>query len=545
MSHATGWRRRLLAALAVPAALGLCAFGLAGPAAAHDPHDPHDPSVVHTAAGAVRGTVGGDFRSFLGIPFAAPPLGELRWQAPRPAARWRGVRDATSFASPCPSLPTIVAGASGVGSTNEDCLYLNVYTPRSGTRHHLPVMVWIHGGGFINGAGSDYDARVLTAKGDAVVVTINYRLGVFGFLALPGLSAEARDHASGNFGLQDQQAALRWVRRNIAAFGGNPGNVTIFGESAGGASVCAQLASPTARGLFERAIIESGPCASPLSSQSPTVAAAERTGVGLAQRVGCADPATQVACMRAQAVAPLLAAGGAGVGTWRPVVGGAVLPQPITAAISSGDFNRVPTVQGSNHDEYRLFVALLFDLPGRPVTAAQYPGLLAAQFGANGAKVLAEYPLANYGTPSEALSAVVTDASFACPARATDALLAGHVPTWGYEFADRNAPQFLFTDPVMPLGAFHAAEIPFIFQPQPDVVPTFFTPAQLALSNEMIRYWSRFAATGNPNSSATPAWPRYSSRGDLIQSLAPDRTGPTAGFAADHHCSFWASLSMA
>ncbi|HZD70456.1 MAG TPA: carboxylesterase family protein [Actinomycetes bacterium] len=378
-------------------------------------------------------------------------------------------------------------------------------------------MVWIHGGGFINGAGSDYDASVLTAKARAVVVTINYRLGVFGFLALPGLSAEAPDHASGNFGLQDQQAALAWVQRNIAAFGGNPRNVTAFGESAGGGSVCAHLASPTARGLFRRAIIESGPRTSPIVNPLPTVTAAEATGVAIAQRLGCADPTTQVACMRGQEVSALLDAGGAGLGVFGPDVGGALLPQQITTALSSGRFNRVPTMNGTNHDEYRLFVALQFDLAGNPVSAAQYPALLQARFGANAARVLAEYPLSRYASPSEALSAVITDASFACPALGSDRLLARHVPTFAYEFNDPDAPEFLFTDPVMPLGAFHA-------------------------SDEMIRYWSRFAATGQPNGPATPHWPGYRDRG-LIQSLAPGRTGPVSTFSADHHCALWSSLS--
>jgi para-nitrobenzyl esterase len=198
-----------------------------------------DGGVVRTRNGLVRGTVGNGFRSFVGIPFAAPPVGGLRWRPPQPARSWHGIRDATTTRSPCPALPTIIAGDSSKGgSTNEDCLYLNVSTP-SPARHRLPVMVWIHGGGFVNGAGTDYDASVLTAKANAIVVTINYRLGPFGFLALPGLSAEARDRSSGNFGIQDQQAALQWVRRNIAGFGGDPRNLTIFGESAGGLSVCA------------------------------------------------------------------------------------------------------------------------------------------------------------------------------------------------------------------------------------------------------------------------------------------------------------------
>jgi para-nitrobenzyl esterase len=495
-------------------------------------------AVVRTEGGALRGSVGDGFRTFVGIPFAAPPVGSLRWQPPRLARPWHGVRDATVPGSPCPALPTIIAGDSSKGgSTNEDCLYLNVSTP-SRVRQRLPVMVWIHGGGFVNGAGTDYDASVLTVKADAVVVTINYRLGPFGFLALPGLSGEARDHSSGNFGIQDQQAALRWVQRNIAGFGGDPRNLTIFGESAGGVSVCAQLASPKSSGLFQRAITESGPCTARLR----TLPTAEAAGVALAGKLGCADAATQVACLRAKPVAAILAAGGGSLGAFGPVVGGSVLPRQIPEAISSGRFNHVPVMEGTNHDEYRLFVAALFDIQGTPVTAAQYPALLQAQFGAAAPIVLAAYPLADFASPSLALATVITDAGFACPARAANRLLADQVRTFAYEFNDPNAPEFLITDPVMPLGAFHAAEIPYVFQPTD--AAALFNADQLALSEQMIRYWSRFAANGDPNGLRTPSWPRYSTRSDRIQSLAPRATQPISTFAADHNCAFWASLPV-
>jgi para-nitrobenzyl esterase len=529
---------RLVGALILPVLIAGLGLPGAGPAAAGAALPPSlDGAVVRTENGLVRGTMGDGFRTFVGIPFAAPPVGSLRWQPPHPARSWHGVRDATTPGSPCPALPTIIAGDSSKGgSTNEDCLYLNVWTP-SPVRHRLPVMVWIHGGGFVNGAGTDYDASVLTARANAIVVTINYRLGPFGFLALPGLSAEARDRSSGNFGIQDQQAALEWVRRSIGGFGGDPRNVTIFGESAGGLSVCAQLASPTSSGLFQRAITESGPC----TAQLRTLPTAEAAGVALAARLGCADTATQVACMRAKPVAGVLAAGGGSLGSFGPVVGGAVLPQQIPDAISSGQFNQVPVMEGTNHDEYRLFVAALFDLQGNPVTAAQYPALLQARFGAGAAKVLATYPLAEFPSPSVALATVVTDAAFACPARAADGLLAAHVRTFAYEFNDPNAPEFLITDPVMPLRAFHAAEIPYVFQPAD--AAALFNADQLALSEQMIGYWSRFAASGDPNGARAPRWPRYTTRSYQMQSLAPAATGPIATFAADHRCAFWASLA--
>jgi para-nitrobenzyl esterase len=525
--HPGRWCLRVTRAAVLLSAIGVTAFAGAAPAAAGDA------PVVRTENGLVRGAVAGGVRLFQGIPYAAPPVGGLRWTPPQPARSWGGIRDATRPAPACAQSASVLSGrVSAGGSTTEDCLFLNVSTPVS-ARRLLPVMVWIHGGGFTTGAGGDYDATALTARGPVLVVTINYRLGPFGFLALPGLSAEARDHASGDFGLQDQQSALHWVRRNILAFGGNPLDVTVFGESAGGLSVCAQLASPTAAHLFERAITESGPCAATL----PALATAETTGSAFATRVGCADPATQVACLRALPVTALLA-GGPGGG---PDVGGAILPRQIPAAISSGVFNRVPVIEGTNHDEDRLFVALQFDLAGRPVTAAQYPALIAAQFGAGAPRVLAQYPLTGFANPSIALATVVTDARFACGARIADGLLSASVPAFAYEFNDPAAPEFIVQDPVMPLGAFHASELQYLFPTGPNL----FTPQQAALSDQMIRYWTRFAATGDPNARRSPTWVRFTSAGDRFQSLAPGATASVTTFAADHRCAFWASLASA
>jgi para-nitrobenzyl esterase len=520
------WPLRLVLAVVLGAAFVVPA----SPAAAGDS------SIVRTTNGLVKGTVSTTARSFLGIPFAAPPVGSLRWRAPQPAASWSGVRDATSFGSACAQAPSVLSANGGRGSTSEDCLFLNVYTPVP-VRHDLPVLVWIHGGGFVNGSASQYDARVLTAKGHAVIVSINYRLGPFGFLALPGLSAEARDRSSGNFGLQDQQAALHWVRRNVERFGGDAENVTIFGESAGGLAVCANLASPTADDLFQRAITESGPCV----AQLRTLATAQATGSAAAAGLGCdasGAPAAQVACMRAlPATTVLKAAGGFG-----PNVGGSVLPQQIPAAIASGHFNRVPVIEGTNHDEDRLFVAIQFDLAGHPIaTAAQYAALVQATFGANAAKVLARYPLDSFANGSIAWATVVTDSRFSCPARAADALLSAHVPTFAYEFNDPNAPEFIVQDPVMPLKAFHAAELAFTFQPV--TTSGFFTAAQLALSDQMIRYWTTFADEGSPNAHGSPRWPRYRGATDQIQALTPTGVGPVTTFAADHNCAFWASLA--
>ena len=235
-------------------------------------------AVVNTRSGAVRGVVRGAYRVFQGIPYAAPPVGRLRWRPPQPAAHWKGIRDATRPGSPCAQLPltvlpggkAILPGASNLtGSTSENCLYLNVWTPARPT-HPRPVFVWFHGGNDIYGAGSDYDGSKLAVEGGVVVVTVNYRLGPLGYLALPALSAQSPDHTSGDYGLMDQVAALRWVRANIAAFGGNPNQVTVGGQSAGAWAGCDLIASPAARGLFERAILESGTCAAGGSGSNAT-----------------------------------------------------------------------------------------------------------------------------------------------------------------------------------------------------------------------------------------------------------------------------------
>ncbi|MEN3359522.1 MAG: para-nitrobenzyl esterase [Mycobacteriales bacterium] len=493
-------------------------------------------SVVLTDHGAVRGTVGPDTRLFQGIPYAAPPVGALRWRAPQPAGAWPGVRDATRPASPCPQTPlAVLPGASNrTGSTNEDCLYLNVWTPPGAGARGLPVFVWLHGGSNIYGAGTDYDATGFVRRG-VVVVTINYRLGALGFLAHPSLSAEAADQTSGDYGLADQQAALRWVRRNIRAFGGDPRRVALGGESAGATDTCAHLASPTAAGLFVRAVMESGSCVSGGSSSPPTLAAASTAGQAFAAAAGCPGTAT-AACLRALPVPALLAAEGAS--GWGPTLGPAVLPISPAAAWATGRAHQVPVLNGSNHDEYRFFTSVLIDFVSGPLTAASYAARIQAEFAGIAAQVLAEYPATAYPTPNIAYATVRTDQLFSCRARADDLLYGNHEPVYAYEFNDPAAPPFI-TDPALPQAAFHAAELAYLFG------GASLTPAQQRLAGAMSGYWSRFIATGNPNGPRLPAWPRYVPAGapggpvDRIQQLAPTAIGPIGTFAADHRCQFW------
>src|SRR5947208_6294913 len=341
-----------------------------------------EPSEVMTERGPVRGIMTPTLRKFLGIPYAAAPVGRLRWRPPKDHVRWSTPFDATRFGNHCPQ----VASFFGTASITEDCLFLNIFAPKEEAKeqtnlHRYSVMVWIHGGVFTVGESDDYIPTKLVEQGDVIVVTINYRLGALGFLAHPALTAESPDHVSGNYGIMDQQFALRWVRRNIAAFGGNRHNVTIFGESAGGLSVLSNLTSPTAAGLFHQAIVESGAYMLAL----PTLADAESQSTAFANSVGCTDQTVE--CLRSTSVETILA----NQGDVSPNADGKVLPLSLDTAFATGQFHHVPVMQGTNHDEMRLFVAS-DELGGHPLTAEEYPLAVSSFVGSEVAPlVLAEY----------------------------------------------------------------------------------------------------------------------------------------------------------
>lgn len=492
--------------------------------------------IAFTDRGFVKGESTDTTYAFRGIPYAAPPVGDLRWRPPEPAQRWRGVRDATEFAPHCPQL----GSPFGDASTTEDCLYLNVYVPKRRPRHFgpylRPVMVWIHGGALYRGESDTYDPTRLVEQG-VVVVTLNYRLGWLGFLAHPSLTAESSYGGSGNYGILDQQAALRWVQRNIWFFGGDPRNVTVFGESAGGLSVFTHLASPESAGLFDQAIAQSGSYALTQAS----LAQAESSGTGLATAAGCPDQTAS--CLRALSVEALL---GAPVGAgFVPNLDNHVLLQTLRDAFTSGDFNRVPVLEGTNHDEWRLFVAITEVLAG-PLSPAGYPAAIAAtlRIPLSSANLLAAfvYPLAAYPSPSIALGALGTDAIFACNGRTAAGLLSQYVPTYAYEFDDPNAPSVFFPPLSFPLGAYHAAEIQYLFDTHPPASVPPLDPDQQALADAMVRYWTRFAKRADPNGFQTPTWPPYDAAGDTYLSLAPAAVQSTTGFGADHKCDFWVPL---
>lgn len=501
-----------------------------------------DRPIALTQSGVVIGLRVGSVNEFLGIPYAAPPVGSRRWRPPSSYGLFPGfILQATQFGSEC----------TQAGGGSENCLFLNVYTPQgesgNGGSHGLPVMVWIHGGSLTGGSSDPYDPTRLVKQG-VIVVTINYRLGYLGFFAQSAIDAEG--HLNGNYGFMDQQFALKWVRRNIAGFGGDPHQVTIFGESAGGQSVYAQLASPLAAGLFEGAISESG---SYLEFQDyfffiVTLADGETTGsegvpsgAAIAESVGCTSQ--KAACLRAVPASTMVAGEASPV---YPFVDGTLLTQPIGAAFATGEFNQVPVISGTNHDEYRLFVASDYDFVGNPIlTSAEYDTAVNALWGSLEPDVLALYPYASYPFGGEALGASGTDGVFSCPARNADQSLSKFVTTYAYEFNDENAPppQSAFGGFLtFPLGAYHTSELQYIFKG----VNFFGIPAaplsskQMRLSNAMIRYWTQFAKTGDPNSSGEPVWSPYSESTDEFQSFIPPKPVVESNFAAEHQCStFW------
>jgi para-nitrobenzyl esterase len=491
--------------------------------------------VAVTGAGRVQGTVAGAVDEFLGIPYAAPPVGALRWAPPQPAAHWSGIRPATSFAPHCPQI----VSPFGLPSTSEDCLFLNVFKPSRGPSNR-PVMVWIHGGALVTGESDGYNPAQLVRHG-VVVVTINYRLGALGFLADGALAARPGGPA-GNYGLMDQQAALRWVHRNIARFGGNPRNVTIFGESAGGLSVLSQMVSPGGRGLFQRAIVESGAYA--LREQS--LAQAEKTGAAFAARAGCAKAtdAGTAACLRALPVATILANQNAT--GYQPDVDGSVLTRPIGAALASGHFNRVPLINGSNHDEWRFFVGLDTLLGQPPVTAANYVTSISNELSVPQAvaqQIAGEYPVSSFPSAPEAMGAAGTDVVFACPALLVDADASKYVPVHAYEFSDENAPERFLPPLGFPYGAAHASELQYLFSLNASADPGTLTADQQRLAAAMRTYWTDMAWSGTPSRPAVPSWPAFRVASPRFIALAPPRPRAERGFAVSHHCAFWARLA--
>lgn len=490
--------------------------------------------LVRVNTGVLQGERAAGVDSFLGVPYARPPVGPLRWRPPQPAQPWSGVRLATSYGNRCPAL----ASTNGPESTTEDCLYLNVQRPASAhAGERLPVYFWIHGGGLVNGSSNQHDGTQLVNAGNAIVVTINYRLGALGFMALPSLTAEAGQ--SGNYGFMDQQAALRWVHENIAAFGGDPGKVTIGGESAGGWSVCSHLAAPASRGLFAGAIMESGSCVA-----TQTLATAETEGNGIAASLGCTTAATAATCLRGKNVTDILRAT-AGNG-FAMVHGVPALPQDPDSAVTNGTIARVPVLVGANRDEGRTFAAGVIGW-----TEQQYLNWVQSTYPNNANDVLARYPWpadADQFTPAYLIGAILTDSGAVggiggCSNNRLIQQLAKVTPTFAYEFDHRTGPGLQPQPAGYVWGAGHAAELAYMwpsFDNGTPITPTF-NKAERELAANMSDYWTSFVATGHPAAPHEANWPSYNRTTSVMSLRAGGHSTAVKDkvITAEHQCQFW------
>jgi para-nitrobenzyl esterase len=499
---------------------------------------------VVTDTGVLRGAEGAGVREFKGIPFALPPVGNLRFSPPLPQTRWAGTLDATKYKSPCPQVARY---GQTDASDNEDCLYLNITVPVAppparGVQQGKPVIVWIHGGAYVGGSADIYPLDYFSRLGDVIIVSINYRLGVFGFMAHPAFDPAH----NGSLGLEDQREALRWVKRNIGAFGGDPHNVTIAGESAGAASVCMQLIAPReAAGLFQKAIIQSIGCTIHLR----TAAEAANTGVKIAGLVHCTDPASAIPCLREKSVRELLEAqvkvGSTDVRAFGLGVGSISVPRQGAEAFATGQFVQVPMINGGNRDEMALYVGYEIDAGGA-ITRDNYVERLHASYGDFAAEIAKRYPVTADTSPAAAVGRAESDFMPEGPLNnclylETARLASRFVPVYEFEFADPNAPSVTLKP--ADSGAVHSAELLY-FYPHisfnkridgPDV-----PPGSQPLSRQMVAYWSQFAHTGDPSVSGLAAWPRYRSPRDVMR-LAPGQVG-TFDAATAHQCRFWETL---
>lgn len=504
--------------------------------------DPGNPLRVELDTGVVIGLDKDGVREFVRIPYAAPPVGELRFKPPQPVEPWTEERELIIPADPCPQ------GVSFAGGGVEDCLFVNVWVPENPrTSGKLPVMVWLHGGAFIFGSGSDayYSGANLAAAQGVIVVNMNYRLGAFGFLAHPAFAAEDPAYpSSGNWGIDDQFAALAWVQRNIEAFGGDKEQVTLFGESAGGYSTCVHYVAPRTEGMFRAAISQSGLCTTSVLELSR--AEAESAALDVATTLGCTSGDVR-ACLRGKSVMDFIDAtnpiqmgappggpfyqGGPPLSTL-PNVDGFVIERSLRETFESGAFLSRPLILGATRDEGTLFHTSLFATPVED--EASYREALARRFPANAIdEIVLRYPVAAFPNANRAIAEISGDAFFVCPARRTArAVAAKGAPTFYYSFQQEPSQAF------MPdLGVFHSAEIPFLFATDPRY-PLARAGETGKPTEELLQaYWAELATTMDPNHDGAPAWPRYERATEQHLVIAND---PAMGSAYKSAlCDFW------
>lgn len=547
--------------------LALSAGSLVTPIQAHAAKGP----TVQTNKGPVQGFIQNGVAEFLGIPYAAPPVGNLRWRPPRPHAPWSRVLEATKYGPIC--LQTSTNPYSGPANQNEDCLFLNVFTPEKKPipNERLPVIVYIHGGGNSSGESTGYDGSKMALQGHTVVVTMNYRLGLLGDMANPAIDAEG--HPFGNYDILDQQFVLKWVKQNIKNFGGDKNNVTLGGQSGGSADAEGSLMSPLAAGLFHRAILES-------HVYEPTpLSTAEAQGTAFAVAAGCGSGATPAVakCLR-NLTAEQIFALDSGPYHSEIIGDGQILPGgSYRTLIQQGQFNHVPVMSGTTEDEETFSLAgqEYAENPPHAFTAADYQNMVNS-YGSSSypsgtaAKVASLYPLSNYSTPAMAMDAIGTD-PWSCKQRGINTLLGTKVPVYAYEFDDRTAPSYYPKLPGLPLLAYHTGDIQYLFplyHGSPIGTPHELNKRQAELSYEMVAAWTNFARTGNPNGVGNTPWPRYKpgSKGKILSEglstpqpvkiagviLPPAAPAPhppglstmtDADYSTYHHCDFWDSAA--
>jgi len=468
--------------------------------------------IVKVEGGTIRGIVTKDLLIFKGVPFAAPPVGELRWKAPQPVKKWEGIRQATEFA------PSPIQPGNPISGKSEDCLYLNIWTPAKFVNEKLPVLVWIYGGGFSFGSTSDpiSNGEHLARKG-VVVVSIAYRVGPLGFLAHPQLSAENPNHVSGNYGLLDQIAALQWIKRNIAAFGGNPEKITIFGESAGAISVSMLCASPLAKGLFHGAISQSGGSFGPTrpttypGENMKTLSQAEKDGEAYLQKAGVSSIA-ELRKMDAEKL-PV----GWGFGSAWPIIDGYVIPDDQYKLYEAAKYNDIPVLIGYNSDEGASFTFVR--------STEEYISGVKTRYGKYADELLKAYPL-DSGKVGWTARNLARDAAFGW-----------HTWTWArlqsktgkskvfYYFFDQH-PNYPKGSRRYGYGSPHAQDVAYVFK-QLDKKNPELSDYDFELSEIIATYWTNFAKYGDPNSKDLPEWPPFSIEKPLVMYLGPSlHTGP-------------------
>ncbi len=498
--------------------------------------------IVQTVSGNISGIVSDRGSAFLGVPYARPPVGNLRWRAPEPVSKWDGTLEAKVLPPACPQK--FGADQRLNLKQSEDCLYINIYLPKSAVAgQKLPVAVWLHGGGNTAGSGSNHDGGRMAELNDIVVVTVNHRLGALGFLNHPAFRSETKDGLSGNYGIEDTKAALSWVKTNIASFGGDPAKVTVFGESSGASNICAMaVPSSGADGLYRAQIIESDDCFHDIE----TAAGSEDKAVKWAETMGCGSSTDIASCLREKPVEDFIAAGG----RWFPHVDtNGLLKTFGIDAIAAGDFIKIPTLIGSNRDEGRNAPSSYFKF-----AEADYLKWIDQIAGPENAKhILERYPANLYaGKPypiAEVVTNVITDSGMrglgGCTVIDAASKLSGHVPTYFYQFDDPKAPT---VNPIdgWDFGAAHGFEVPYLF-PRNDGVDepsAKFDAGQRQLSDDMIRYWGAFVREGKPAAKGLPVWSSFDANGDVMVLRPAGKSGvvPSSEVKKAHNCDLWTSM---